>query len=303
MTLILTINGPETIWMLADRRLSVKGRPVKDDARKMMFLETTDGVAILGYAGLGATSLGNEPADWMSAVLRTRNLPLEQCLGTIADAMKREFPRHMARIPGTPAHNVIVPAFVGEELKLYTIDLAFAPDRRSYQFRYTRHVVGDVVSARSRTPRLALSGSGAAYLVRENKRWLRGLLRVVRAHDRGQMPPVTVGDHLANLNSETHQHDNSVGPRCVVAWRHRKGGAHRGGGGHQFYTGTTRDASSPSLPTIGTGIDIRALASAMVPIFTKMFDATRSGQPPKMSEDEINTALARLPDKPDEKLR
>ena len=70
MTLVLTVNGPETIWLLADRRLSYEGRSPKDDARKVMFLETTDGVAILGYAGLGATARGTEPADWMSAVLR-----------------------------------------------------------------------------------------------------------------------------------------------------------------------------------------------------------------------------------------
>jgi len=73
VTLVVTINGPETIWLLADRRLSFKDRPPKDDARKVMFLETTDGVAILGYAGLGVTGLGTEPAD--------------------REAMKKQFPR------------------------------------------------------------------------------------------------------------------------------------------------------------------------------------------------------------------
>jgi hypothetical protein len=95
MTLILTVNGHETIWMLADRRLSRKGRPSKDDARKMMFLVTDDGEAILGYAGLSATARGTEPADWMSAVLRGRRLPLEQSLGILANALKAQFPRHM----------------------------------------------------------------------------------------------------------------------------------------------------------------------------------------------------------------
>jgi hypothetical protein len=88
VTLILTVNGRESIWMLADRRLSCKGRSPKDDARKVMLVETTDGVAILGYAGVGATALGTEPADWMAAVLRGRNLPLEQSLGVLARAMK-----------------------------------------------------------------------------------------------------------------------------------------------------------------------------------------------------------------------
>jgi len=143
VTLILAINGLESSWMLADRRRSFKGRPPKDDAQKLMFLETTDGVAILGYAGLGATALGTEPADWMSGVLRGRNLPLEQSLGVLAEAMKKQFPRHMVMMPGNaaPAHNLMVTAFLRNEPRLYTIDLAFAPDRKNYQFRYTRHVV------------------------------------------------------------------------------------------------------------------------------------------------------------------
>ena len=109
VTLILTVNGPETIWILADRRLSYKGRRPKDDARKVMFLVTTDGEAILGYAGLGATARGTEPADWMSAVLRGRNLPLEQSLGILANALKAQFPRHMGNVP---AHIVVISAFV-----------------------------------------------------------------------------------------------------------------------------------------------------------------------------------------------
>jgi hypothetical protein len=140
VTLVVSVVGRESIWLLADRRLSSEGRSPKDDARKVMFLGTTDGVAILGYAGLGATALGTEPADWMSAVLRGRNLPLEQSLGVIAETMKKQFPPHMVRMPA-PAHNVIIPAIVGNELRLYSIDLAFAPDRKSYAFRYTRHGV------------------------------------------------------------------------------------------------------------------------------------------------------------------
>jgi hypothetical protein len=65
-----------------------------------MFLETRDGVAILAYAGLGATATGVEPADWMSAVLRGRNWLLEPALAAVADALKREFPRHLVQLQG-----------------------------------------------------------------------------------------------------------------------------------------------------------------------------------------------------------
>ncbi len=42
-----------------------------------MLLDTTDGTAVLAYAGLGATAAGTEPSDWMSATLNGLNLPME----------------------------------------------------------------------------------------------------------------------------------------------------------------------------------------------------------------------------------
>ncbi len=304
VTLIVTINGRESIWLLADRRLSCKGRGPRDDARKVMFLETKDGVAILGYAGLGATALGTEPADWMSAVLRGRSLPLEQSLGVLADAMKKQFPRHMIRIPGPggPGHNVLVTAFVDDKVRFYTIDLAFTPDKKQFKFRYTRHVSSAPVG---RTPRIGIGGRGALHLFRD-RRWLRPMLRLVGAYERGQVTSKAVSDHLAKLNLSAHRHitDGTVGPSCIVAWRNRKGGHHKGGGGHQFYTDGLRDANSPSLPAIANGIDINAIVGVMVPRMAKSFEAMRVGDPPKEFDwDELNAELVRLPDKPDEQLR
>ena len=205
MTLILTVNGPESIWMLVDRRLSSKGRPPKDDARKVMFLETTDGVAILGYTGFGATALGTEPADWMSAVVRGRSLPLEQSLGALAEAMKNQIPRHIVQMPGYggPAHHVIVPAFLGDEPRLYTIDLVFAPDRKTFRFRYTCHGCNTTTPSTPRTPRFGLGGTGGLYLD-QDKKWVRSLLGMIRANDRGQVSLLAVADHLAKLNNEVH---------------------------------------------------------------------------------------------------
>jgi hypothetical protein len=297
VTLVLTVNGPESIWLLADRRLSFRGRPLKEDARKVMFLNTTDGAAIVGYAGLGKTRRGTEPSDWMSAVLRGRNLSLEQSLGVLAEAIKKKIPAHMPGHRGL-IHSTIVPVFLGKEPRLYSIDLVVGPDHKP-DLRYAR-VLRKPTSATSRPPRLGLCGTGGVYLAqKKEKEWMRSLLRVVKANDRGQVSPLTVADHLANLNIEVHLavSDKSVGPCCVVAWRHGNGG-----GGHQFYTGTTRDANSP-LPTIEAGIDVKALLAMETPHMIKMFEARRGGQPPKEpNKDEINARLARLPDKPDENL-
>jgi hypothetical protein len=304
MTLILTVNGPETIWLLADRRLSSGGRPQRDDARKVMFLETTGGTAILGYAGLGSTALGTEPADWMSAVLRGRNLPLEQSLSVLAQAIQNQVPRHLLSIGRR--HHVLVTAFVGDEPRFYTIDLIFAPDRKNYAFRCTRHVQNLPGVAAPSLPQIGIAGTGEPYLLARRNEWARSLLCVVRACNLGRVSPHTVAGYLASLNNKVSSgmSDKSVGPRCIVAWRHRKGGVHNGGGADQFYTGTTRDTSSSGLPIIGCGMDVRALLDFMMPRAIKNFEAMRAGQPAlEWDKDEINAELALLPDKPDENLR
>ena len=176
MTLGLSIQGPETIWLLADRRLSYEKKAPKDDARKIMFPEATDGVAILGYAGLGATALGTEAADWMSAVLRGRKHPLEQCLGILADAIKKQLPGHMLFMPkGSAAHTVVIPAFVEGDLRLYTIDIVLAPDGK-FHFRWTKHV-SNVPLGSQLPPRIALGGSGGVYLGCYIRVWTHNLIQ------------------------------------------------------------------------------------------------------------------------------
>ena len=315
MTLVVTINGPESNWLLADRRLSYGGgRPPKDDGCKVMVLETPDGVAFLGYAGLGATALGIQPSDWMSAVLRGRSLLLEQSLGVLAEAMKKQFPTHMLQMPGHggQTHDVVIPAFLGTQPALYSIGLAFAADRKSYTFRATRYFAPKPPGT-TKPPRVTVAGTGGLFLAMQQKKqtWLRDLLRVVRANDCNQVPPLVVADHLAKLNNEVHRNirDESVGPRCIVIWRYRKGRVQNAGPGVQCYTNTTRDSDVAPIPTIAGGMDVGAICDVIAPHMfkqlTKMMQAKRAGQPaaPKLNEDEIKAELARLPDKPDENLR
>jgi hypothetical protein len=304
VTLILTVNGPETHWMLADRRLSYRGRPPKDDARKMMVLQAEDGHALLGYAGLGATAGGTEPADWMSAVLRGRKGPLEILLAILFKAMIPQFPKHMRFMLGIPAHRILIAAFLNKEARLYRLDLEFNPDRSPRLLTLARETEINF----TRVPRVEATGSGAAYLGKTKNKWMRGLLRMVKAHDRGQVSPLAVADYLANLNYEVHQNDKNgwVGPRCIVAWQRKEGG-----GSNQSYTGTVRDRMSFAefrdrndplmIPTIMAGAD--AVAAAMKPFFLANVQAVVTGQPAKDYQDEINKAFARIPRTPDEKLR
>jgi len=113
MTLVVGITNEASIWLLTDRRLSYDDGSHIDDARKLLVLETTDGIALLGYDGLGATVLGIEPGDWMSRVLRGRNIGLEKSLSVLTRAVRGKLPRHQLGLSciGPPLHNVMIPAF------------------------------------------------------------------------------------------------------------------------------------------------------------------------------------------------
>jgi hypothetical protein len=312
MTLVVTVNGPDTIWAACDRRLTVHGALLRDDAQKIMLLETpaADGApstpgdaAILVYAGLGQTAAGVEPADWMSRVLRGRGMALEPSLQVLANAVREQLPAHLRQLAqngGGVGHFIFVPAIVGNEIKLYSIDYVIAPDGQGY-WRHTRHVTERAGLHAPRAPRIAAAGSGAAYLAHQPQRWMRPLLRLVRGCDAGRVNPLAVADHLARLNHEVHRADPLVGPRCVVAWRSRRGAA-PSGAAHQFYTREARDSADSVLPAISYGRDMKAFLDVFAPHAFARLRAMMDGGSADLNYGEIEKAIDALPTVPDEKL-
>lgn len=303
MTLILAIVSSETIWLLSDWRLSTTKGVANDAATKVMVLETTDGFAIAGYAGLGATSLGTEPSEWMSSVLRGTNLPLEQSLSVLADAMKRQFPKHLFQFPkNTQAGQyVIIPAIVNGESRLYSIDFVFSTDRMKSMFRFTRWKRDLVIKTKIIPPQIMVGGSGGLYLAQNNFK-TRELLDLIKANNSKRVSDLAVADYLARINFKVHEGipDKTVGPRCIVAWRHRKEGIFRGGGGHQMYSRTERDRDNPALPDISLGLDVRAMCNLLLARFLEKGGFSDESL---FDKEEMNKELAKLPDGPDETLR
>jgi hypothetical protein len=225
----------------------------------------------------------------------------------LAEALKRELPPHLAGLPHRAgfSHNVLISGFVNDEPRLYSIDLAVSPaDRKRMAFRDTRWIVS-TEGAPPRTPTIGLAGSGALILDKE-KLWRRHVRRLVKYYDRQRITAQTVADALAAINHRVSLSltDGTVGPKCIVAWRNRKAGVHKSGGGHQNYTGAARDEYSPSLPSIGNGRDTHALVEVLWTHALKLLEARRTGNAgPELDTAALNAAVARIPDTPDEKLR
>jgi hypothetical protein len=304
MTLIASINGPETIWLLADRRISWEGRPPRDDAQKVMLLRAVDGAAILGYAGLGVTAYGTEPSAWMQAVLHRRALPLEESLSILAEAMERELPQHLSELPAAAsAHIVMVPAFYGtwqgSTARLYTIDSVQCPKHRQH-FVVRRH---DLANTGVPMP-VAVAGSGGRILrdLLKDPKLRSPLRRMVKASARGRISAHTVADYLARLNYEAHKADplGSVGPRCIIVWRHRLGGR-RFGGGFLYYKGATREHETVQRSLIPPLVDPGFAGFYRI---MKRHIAHESGKSADQSlESEINTEMGLPGVFPEEKLR
>jgi hypothetical protein len=308
VTLVLTVHSRDAFWVVADRRLSYPGgrRPV-DDAIKLMILETLDGVGVLAYAGLGATSRGIQPSEWMSAVLRGRSgLTFEQALGTLSTVANRELPRHLLQLPGKKAHFIVAAAFIrGEGARIFSIDHGYVHGT-GLIYRFVKHQRTDLPG--SPPPRAYVTGTGGLYLARQGRDWRRRLYGLANAYDRGKVSAGVIADELAKLNLEASQHvgDGTVGPRSIVVWRRRPGARAMGsGGGHFFYDGARRDPESVAIPSIGNGLDLAAFFAVLVKTFE---DAVDSGVDPAVAAiepdwDERSRLLGELPSDPDESLR
>jgi hypothetical protein len=306
VTLVVSLQSRRSLWLVADRRLSYRGRPPKDDGMKVMELATSDGIGLLAYAGLGATIRGKEPSEWMSAALRGRGgLSFEQSLLTLSEVASRELPKHLAGLP-VKAHFIVVPAFVRGVPRLYSIDNLLDRTGRHW-YRCTRHV--RTVDHPSSSVRLAMAGSGGIYLAQKGTAWQRELRRLAKAHDRGQVSDRLIADRLAELNYEAHRNvaDGTVGPRCVVVWRRRPDPKRSLQQEHLYYTGLDRELSAPPIPASSHGMDSKAIANVLLAQFQRRIAGYDVHDPdaqlPPDDTAETNRLLAKLPEQPDERLR
>lgn len=286
--------------------MSYAGRraPV-DDAVKIAIVEAADGLALVAYAGLGATARGVQPSQWITNMLRgRRGLSVEECLGVIANVATREMPRHIVRLPGA-SHSFVAAAFIKDVgARIYTIDNYIDLQRRKHWHRYTSH---QTQRPGRPPPRIVVAGSGGPYLMNQGREWQRALIDLARASDRGQISAGCVADELARLNAEAAKNtaDGSVGERCIVAWRRRRDAQTRGpGGAHRYYTGETQDRSSPQLPTVTNGLDL----SAVIEVIAADLSSGNRFSPGLVQDlnldvDAVNTRLSELPAGPDERLR
>jgi hypothetical protein len=299
MTFVLCVVRPKTIWTVADRRLSFVGLPPKDDAEKVMRLKTLDAVALLSYAGLGSTGLGNQPSQWMSNVLRGRCGTLDALLDVLTTAALREIPPHLRHLP-VPAHHIVIGAIVNRQPTAMTIELQI--DAKSKELHNV--CLKWWVSGNPHRPiSTMLAGSGGATAQRTYAKWARPLFRRIRAFERGLIPGEAVARDFARINLDVARatKDGSVGERCTVAWTPTPELLPILGGGHARFSGVERDMPLYPLISISNGLDEAAFGKAVIPnVFAAMMKLAQTGT---LDTSMMRPSLDHLPSEPDERLR
>lgn len=333
MTLIVAALGKKSIWMMADRRISFAQYPARDDARKIVKLETFDGSALLGYAGLGCTELGSEPSDWMANCLHGANLSLENSLTILSIAAFNHLPKHLSalRLAGDTTHSICIAALCENEPRFYSIDLARANGQALYCTRFVRHSAA-LHGTKSNGPRVSVCGSGQQHLVKDS-RWARDLLNLIKAHEAGRISAQTVASSFSQINLRVARSERTVSENCIVAWQYASGGGSQATYDGPIDSATERNKSNRSfsligsngtkfttfygqineqqtkaplnpVPTIARGADINSLLQVTIDhVFLPMVRARRANQEPQIDHAAMKADLAKIATTPNDKLK
>ena len=105
--------------------------------------------------------------------------------------------------------------------------------------RHLRHVLSSYMKTIMRRARTYRWKRMRPYRVRFREQgvffalqsWASCIINIFGFDLRQAQAPLAVADHLAKINYQVHLAGKQVGPRCVVAWRHRRAGVYGGGGG------------------------------------------------------------------------
>jgi hypothetical protein len=285
MTLLIGIATADSIWMCGDRRLTASNGQ-RDDARKVVGLDCQDGVALVGYAGLGATRLdAPDLSAWVVNTLNCRNEPVVQSLAILAEAAQR---RIWPRLDSTIGeHRFAIVAFVDGKPRICTIGLS-ADGRFEFVERPFR---GDAF--------FIYAGSGAKKARNREPEMRRALSHFVG----GSSTADDFARFLASVNFAvcTEDKDPFVGPTCTVGWRSLGNAS----GDSKGFDGTTEVSMGDmrmAVPIIARGINVEALSSVALPEMKRHLDALRSGTPYETADEAHNAELAKLAAKPDDRL-
>jgi len=306
MTFAVVLSSRTAIWACADRQLTVRqSAPHSSKAGvKITCIETSDGMALLTYAGIGRVH-DTQVSRWVYRTLRGINMSLERSLEHVWSAGQRRLLGH-ARRAGT-GHLFIASAIRDGKHYVYVIDLLKQDAPQVIR-----------IEPRTRTNvKIAIAGSGALVAQRYETSRMRQLGRLVRQYERANISAAFIASQLAALNVTVSKRareagDNTISAESVVIHRHPKSKTRPAG---RFWcfddAGKPINDSEAVVPTVACGFPVTDLgAMIMADLLRRMRTlppnptAEQFAKAELMPDDATLRAIGNaVPDTPDEQFR
>ncbi|MBT8413956.1 MAG: hypothetical protein KJO30_06440 [Boseongicola sp.] len=300
MTLALSLQTKDSVWLLTDHRLSAPGFAPVDTAVKATRLELSDGELLVGYAGIGLTPLGSQPSHWIASSFRGTKPAVNDAMYHLRNLALQEFPKHLRRVKRVEhrRHEFIASGFkdgrpVVYILRIFEMNGEFQALLNIAQMHHRDAKVGTTIP-------FVMTGSAVSSIKVLNENTLREVLRYARYYNRSKVSSEVVARCFFQIGSAIYNDckDGSISPNFLVMWQNNKTGRHLGGGGaFEFDRSGTITPLDGSIPTIAGGMDINAIHKALFPILEDLGNADEA------AESRRNAALASIPTTPDSKFR
>lgn len=243
VTITVSIATRDSIWTVADRQLMAGDEVSSTDARKIVGVDSTDGIALFGYAGRGAIA-SQDPSDWAMSVFDGLETDLRGYARHLAEAVARAIP--VAERRGAPGHLFVAAGVV---------------DGQPVQYSLVARSDGRLTLREFDKPNaFMLAGSGAAGLRTREKLVAEGqeLRDWIQRAEREEAHPREVTDRLAKWNAAAGE---ASGSRAIVAYRFVRDG--EVAAGRCFYDGTTLEPPDSKIPQLTRGVDVGRIFELM----------------------------------------
>jgi hypothetical protein len=214
------------------------------DACKIVGFDSTDGIGLLSYAGLGMLA-DTDPGDWVASVFQGLDTDLRGYMIALTEAARS------AKVRSAEPGHLFVAAGVGNgQPVIYTLtakatgELSLKCHERSYAFM--------------------LAGAGGVALAGVREKLAddgREILDWIKKAEAEESHPREVTDRLVKWTSEARRETDDVGSRSIVAYRFVRDG--EAAAGRCFYDGVTLEAPDAPLHHLSRGADMNKMFELM----------------------------------------
>ena len=308
MTLVYAAQTKRSVWLMTDRRLSYgdSKRAPHDDGVKQCHIYTEDGIVMLGYAGLGKTSVGIQPSTWMAGIFNGLKGTVPEHLELLKLRMLEQLPKHFKKIKSKEdvlLQPVIAPAIVNGKTRIFVVQFsAYRAHKRNLGIvaipQYTNKLTGFKYNCCD-----LATGSGQREPFKIGNSWRRELFNRLKLFDNAKVDGNYVAEHLNILNQYSASIHDDISEACDICFKstNKTSGTYRFPLPNQQFD----NCGQAMIPTVMASKNLGPIVNAFKPLLiaqAKTFinnDDTHL----EIALEHLKLDLEKISENPEEKLK